>query len=132
MTRALSLTLMCGLALSACDSGPIIGGDNGSIPPIPAYMGPGLYALGDGTQIHLRRRLFEDGTYTDLNNAMEPAGGGTWRTAGGPGDICFDPEGDGPDQEESCWQNDGPEKDRSFTSSRVGGGGFYRVAPLEE
>lgn len=127
-TAAIALTALA--AVTACDDGSETGGKHG-IPPIPAQMGPGLYSVGDGTQIYSRTRLSEDGTYTDLNDAMESVGGGTWRIAG-EDEICFDPEGDGDDQQERCWRNGPFEEDGSFFSNRVDGSERYKVTPLEE
>lgn len=92
-------------------------------------MGPGLYAVGDGTNIYSRSRLNEDGTYEDLDEAGEVVGTGTWTTSGSQ--ICFDPEGDGEDEKERCWINDPAGPDGSFISRRVDGDESYRVNPLE-
>ena len=93
-------------------------------------MRPGLYAVGDGTQIYSRTRLSEDGTYTDLNDALEKVGGGTWEARDGM--MCFDPEGDGEDQQERCWTNGEPDEDRSFLTTRIDSEESYRVTPLNE
>ena len=130
MMRVLAITLASFLALTGCDDGSKTGGKHG-IPPIPAQMGPGLYAVGDGTQIYSRTRLSQDGTYTDHTEAMEPVSGGAWRVTGDD-TICFDPEGDGTDQRERCWQNGPPDANGSFISSRIDGSERYRVTPLEE
>lgn len=92
-------------------------------------MGPGLYAVGDETTIYSRTRLNVDGTYIDLDEAMERVGGGTWEQRGE--EMCFDPAGDGEDQQERCWTNSEPGEDGSFMSTRVDGEGSYRVTPLE-
>ncbi len=127
--RKSHLATLALVALAACEDGSETGGKHG-IPPIPAQMGPGLYAVGDGTQIYSRTQLFEDRTYADFDAAMEAVGGGTWRTDGAT-EICFDPAGDGADDEERCWSNGPPEKDGSFVSSRVGSAERYRVTPLK-
>ena len=54
----------------------------------------------------------------------------TWFSAG-PG-ICFDPEGDGEDQQARCWSNDPPNNDGSFRTQWVDGDEAYTITPLEE
>lgn len=93
-------------------------------------MQPGLYAVGDGTQIYSRTRLSEDGTYSDLNDAGERVGGGTWEVRDDL--MCFDPEGDDAESQERCWTNTEPDPDGSFMTTRVGSEESYRVTPLEE
>ena len=127
--RALALALGSLLALTACDDGGKTGGKHG-IPPIPAQMVPGLYAVGDETTVYSRTRLNADGTYVDLTQELEPVGGGTWVQRGEQ--MCFDPEGDGEDQQEVCWTNSEAGADGSFMSTRVDGKGKYRVTPLTE
>lgn len=93
-------------------------------------MQPGLYATGDGTQIYSRTRLNADGTYIDYNDAMEPVSGGTWEEREGL--MCFDPEGDGEDQQEMCWTSSEPQEDGSVISTSVDGSVSYTVTRLEE
>ena len=76
--------------------------DDTAAPASGAAMVPGLYEVGDETTVYGRTRLDEDGTYADLSGD-ETVGGGTWRNDGTA--ICFDPEGDGEDQQERCWIN---------------------------
>ncbi|MEM9084664.1 MAG: hypothetical protein AAGB23_01925 [Pseudomonadota bacterium] len=127
--RIVALVLAPLTALAACDDPSTTGDTEDSIPPIPFQMGPGLYAVGDETTIYSRTRLSVDGTYVDLDEAMEPVGGGTWEQRGE--EMCFDPAGDGEDQQERCWTNSEPGEDGSFMSTRVDGEGSYRVTPLE-
>jgi len=93
-------------------------------------MGPGSYAVGDGTTVYSRTRLEEDGRYFDLDEAGKIVGTGIWN---GKGDtVCFDPAGDGEGLEERCWRNDPADPDGSFFSRRIGGMEHYRVTPLDE
>ncbi|WAT17871.1 hypothetical protein OZN62_13290 [Aurantiacibacter sp. MUD11] len=91
-------------------------------------IGPGLYAVGDETTEYGRTRLNADGTYVDLDGDT-PVGGGTWRTDGET--MCFDPEGDGEDQQERCWTNGPADADGGFLSTRTDGSQSYRVTPIE-
>ena len=93
-------------------------------------MQPGLYATGDGTQIYSRTRINADGTYVDLNDAMEPVANGTWEQREEL--LCFDPEGDGEDQQEMCWTSSEPQEDGSVISTSVDGSVSYTVTRLEE
>lgn len=122
------LPLIAVSCLAACDARET-GGDERSIPPIPAQMVPGLYAVGDGTQVYSRTLIKTDGTYEDLDENGDIVGRGTVADNGDT--ICFDPEGDGKNQEERCWRNDPPDPDGSFVSRRVEGPEHYRVTPLK-
>ena len=127
------LALIGALALAGCggeipdEAAPTEGAE---LIPATQPMGPGLYAVGDGTTVYARTRLSADGTYTDMTEAGETVGGGSWSSREDV--ICFDPEGDGEDQQERCWRNEAPDKDGSFRSLQVDGEGEYRVMPLEE
>ena len=129
---------MRGLAIASIALGLAACGQQAAPEPEPApepakeaspAFGPGLFAVGDGTQIYSRTRLSEDGTYTDFNEEMEPVGGGTWRPDGE--NVCFDPEGEGEDQQERCWRNDPPDEDGSFMTYRLDSSEQYKVTPLE-
>lgn len=93
-------------------------------------MGPGLYAVGDGTQVYAQTRLGEDGTYTDLDADGNEVGNGTWSNEGEA--ICFNPDAPGEAGEKRCWLNDSPDEDGSFITRRVGAEESYRVTPLED
>ena len=99
-------------------------------PEAASVMQPGLYAVGDGTQVYSRTRLQKDGTYVDLNDAGEPVGGGKWAQRGE--EMCFDPHGDGEGQAERCWIQSAPNEDGSFTTTRTDGSESYTVSPLDE
>jgi len=99
-------------------------------PEAPGVMQPGLYGVGDGTQIYSRTRLNEDGSYVDLNDAGEQVGGGSWRQMGD--EMCFDPEGNGDNQQERCWIQGEPNEDGSFTTTRTDGSESYKVVPLSD
>ena len=47
-------------------------------------------------------------------------------------EMCFDPDGDGEDQQERCWIQGEPSDDGSFTTTRVDGSESYMVTPLGE
>lgn len=127
------LALVGALALAGC-------GSEAADDPLPTEgaepaaavqpMGPGLYAVGDETTVYARTRLAEDGTYTDMTEAGETVGGGTWSSSDDV--ICFDPEGDGEDQQERCWRNEAPGEDGSFLSRATEGEEVYKVTPLDE
>lgn len=93
-------------------------------------MGPGLYAVGDGSQVYVRTRLATDGTYQDLDPSGAVVGSGSWSSLDEV--ICFDPAGDGEEQQERCWSNSPPDEDGSFLTTRDDGSESYRVTPLEE
>ena len=117
--------------LAGCNQepGPVLVESQES-PEFVQPMGPGLYAIGDGEAVYVRTRLAEDGTYQDMDEAGTVVGGGTWFSAS-PG-ICFDPEGDGEDQQARCWRNDPPNTDGSFRTQRVDGDEAYTITPLDE
>ncbi len=129
-----SLCLVAPLALVACGSGQDMPTeeDDMMMPEAEAasVMQPGLYGVGDGTQVYSRTRLNEDGTYVDLNDAGEQVGSGNWAQRGE--EMCFDPEGDGEDQQERCWMQSEPGEDGSFTTTRTDGSESYTVTPLSE
>ena len=134
--KILHAALICAtsLGLAACSGAPET--SDGDIPREPAeaasvnLMQPGLYAVGDGTQVYSQTRLNADGSYVDLDDAGEQVGGGTWQQRGNA--TCFDPTGDGEDQQERCWNNDDPNPDGSFTTTRDDGSESYTVTPIEE
>jgi hypothetical protein len=98
-------------------------------PASGAAMVPGLYNVGDETTVYGSTLLNEDGTYVDLNGE-ERVGGGAWRS--NADEICFDPEGDGEDQQERCWINGPVEEDGSLITTRTDGSESYRVTPITE
>ncbi|MEM7779028.1 MAG: hypothetical protein AAF697_01405 [Pseudomonadota bacterium] len=134
MTFRFGMAVAATLALTACAEGtePAPAGDVADeiASQEPGGMQPGLYAVGDGTQVYSRTRVSDDGTYVDLNDAMEPVANGTWEVRDET--VCFDPEGDGEDQQEACWTNGPADADGSFMSTSVDGEQSYRVTPLEE
>ena len=98
-------------------------------PASGAAIAPGLYEVGDETTAYGRTRLNADGTYVDLDGETEVARG-TWRSEGAQ--MCFDPEGDGEDEQERCWTNEPAAQDGSFISTRDDGSQSYRVTPISE
>ena len=94
---------------------------------LPVKMQPGLYEVGDETTAYGRSRLRADGTYTDHDGENE-IGRGTWASTGHL--ICFDPEGDGEDQQVRCWINGPAEADGSFMTTRDDGSQSYRVTRI--
>ena len=101
----------------------------GSAEPTGAVVTPGFYSVGDDTTEYSRTRLDADGTYVDYNEGRE-VGGGTWTAEGAI--MCFDPEGDGEEQQERCWENSPADSDGSFMTTRTDGSGSYRVTRIEE
>lgn len=133
MTRA-ALAGLLTLTLIACNQAPSevsegstseAGNETGVQP-----MVPGFYAIKSDDVVYSRTRLSADGSYTDYDGGDNVVGGGTWSSEGAQ--ICFDPAGDGADQQESCWINDQPGDDGSFVTRLVGGDVSYEVTPLEE
>jgi len=125
--RIAAIAAFSSLVLVGCESSeaPATATPQSSAP----VMGPGTYAVGDGTTVYSRTRLDADGSYYDLDDAGATVGTGTW--SGAEDIVCFDPEGDGENEEERCWRNEAPDADGSFMSRRVGGMEHYRVTPLE-
>ncbi|MFL0356491.1 hypothetical protein ACI5KX_08405 [Erythrobacter sp. GH1-10] len=137
MKNALGLAACVSLGLAACSGETAApdgeaAGDTTDASEIVSVnlMQPGLYAVGDGTQVYSRTRLSEDGTYVDLDDAGEKVGNGTWEQRGEL--MCFDPEGDGEEAQERCWTNGEVDEDGSFTTTREDGSESYTVTPLEE
>ena len=97
---------------------------------VASVLEPGLYAVGDETTEYGTTRLNEDGTYIDYGENDEVVGGGTWRTEAET--TCFDPEGDGEEEQEQCWTNEPPGDDGSFMSTRTDGSQSYLVTPIDE
>lgn len=90
---------------------------------------PGLYAVGDDTTEYAQTRLNDDGTYVDMAEGVV-VGSGTWTSDGAS--MCFDPEGDGEDQQVRCWTNAPPDEDGSFMTTRDDQSMSYRVTPIAE
>jgi hypothetical protein len=122
------------IALSACNqqAGPIEveGKDEAEAAPAVQPMVPGFYAIKSEDTVYSRTRLAEDGSYTDYDAGDNAVGGGSWTSDGAT--ICFDPAGDGENQQESCWINDAPGEDGSFVTRLVDGDVSYVVTPLGE
>ena len=93
-------------------------------------MQPGLYSVGDDTTVYGTTRLNEDGAYVDYGENEEVVGGGTWRTA--EDELCFDPEGEGDEEQERCWTNEPAGEDGSFRTTRDDGSQSYVVTPIAE
>ena len=117
------ITAAAAATLAACSQAPDADEETGFVPR------PGLYGVGDGTTIYSRTQINADGTYVDLNDEG-PVGGGRWAWDGSV--MCFDPEGDGENQQERCWTNGPVAADGSFMTTRVDTGQSYRVTPLDE
>lgn len=117
-------------ALAACGTGP----DRTEEPTISDKgdqpMVPGLYAIESDAVVYSRTRLNEDGSYTDFDGGNNVVGGGQWSSDGAQ--ICFDPAGDGENEQESCWINEAPGADGSFVTRLVDGDTSYLVRPLDE
>lgn len=128
--------LAASIALAACSGGSLepsketVGEENKARAPEATGIQPGLYATGDGTQVYSRTQLNADGTYIDLNDAMGRVGGGTWEQRDEL--KCFDPEGDGENQQEMCWTTSEPNEDGSFVSTSVDGKTSYTISKIEE
>ncbi|MBX7457463.1 hypothetical protein K3152_04315 [Qipengyuania sp. 1NDH17] len=89
-------------------------------------MAPGTFDIVGEDVVYATSELREDGTYIDSAEGQE-VGRGTW-TADGP-NVCFDPEGDGDDQQERCWTNSPMAEDGSFVTTRDDGSESYTVRP---
>lgn len=125
----LAVSIVGIIALAACDQAP----PSEETPEVVAetnVMQPGLYSVGDETTVYGTTRLNEDGTYVDFGESDEIVGGGTWRIEAET--LCFDPKGDGEEEQERCWINEPASEDGSFVTSRVDGSQSYVVTPIAE
>ena len=122
-----ALAAGCGNETSTDTETPIEGSERAS--PAAYVMGPGRYAIegGDGT-VYSQTVVKPDGTYADLDGEGNEVGRGTWRDERGL--ACFDPDGDGPDQQERCWTNSALAEDGSFTSTRDDGSESHTLRPI--
>ena len=100
------------------------------VSPAAYVMAPGRYSIegADGTA-YSQTLLRTDGRYIDFDTDGVEVGGGTWRDYRGK--ACFDPEGDGEDEQERCWINSALAEDGSFTTPRDDGTDSYTVRPLD-
>lgn len=130
----IALPLLAAVALVSCgESAPadeLLPPEAEVLEAVPQPMVPGLYAVGDGTQVYAQTRLGEDGNYTDFDADGNAVGNGKWSNEGEA--ICFDPDAPGEAGEKRCWLNDAPDDDGSFITRRVGAEESYRVTPLDE
>lgn len=119
-------------ALSACGAPPEIdeAADDSSPAASPAayVMGPGKYAIGSEETGYATTEVNADGTYIDRDADGAPVGRGTWRDDRGM--ACFDPSGDGPEEQERCWTNSELKEDGSFVSTLEDGSASYTIRPL--
>ncbi len=122
------------IALSACNQQNeptgVEGKDEAEVAPTVQPMVPGFYAIKSEDTVYSRTRLSEDGNYTDYDAGDNAVGGGSWTSEGAT--ICFDPAGDGENEQESCWINEEPGEDGSFVTRLVDGDVSYVVTPLGE
>ena len=128
---------LCALAaiatLAACDQSAPPAEEAAETPAMEVttpVIQPGLYSVGDETTAYGTTRLNEDGTYVDYGENDEVVGGGTWRTSADL--LCFDPEGDGEEEQENCWANEPAGEDGSFRTTRDDGSQSYLVTPIAE
>ena len=127
----IAVSIIAVAALAACEQAEPPAPESAAIEEAsPAVMQPGLYSVGDETTVYGTTRLNEDGTYVDYGENEEVVGGGTWRTA--DDELCFDPEGDGEEEQERCWTNEPAGEDGSFVTTRVDGSQSYLVTPIAE
>lgn len=124
-----ALAAGCGSETTADVEAPTEAGEAPS--PAAYVMGPGKYAIegGDGT-VYSQTVVNPDGTYADLDAEGNEVGRGTWRDE--RGNACFDPDGDGPEQQERCWTNSALAEDGSFTSTRDDGSESYTIRPIRD
>lgn len=92
----------------------------------PAVGGPGTYEVtyADGSVGMLTTS--EDGTFSATIG--DQTGSGTVSEADGK--VCFDPEGDDPEQPTMCWTSSAPAEDGSWTSTSDDGE-TVTVRPVE-
>ena len=127
-----TLAILASLALAACGqaSGPEPQPE--STPqaeaPSPEFytMGPGTFDIVGDNVVYATTELREDGTYIDSAEGQE-VGRGRWKVDGPQ--VCFDPEGDGEEQQERCWTNSPMSPDGSFVTTRDDGSESYTVKP---
>ena len=127
-----TLAIMAPLALAACSQASEPEPQAEAAPqaeaPSPEFytMGPGTFDIVGDNAVYATTELREDGTYIDSAEGQE-VGRGRWKVDGPQ--ICFDPEGDGEDQQERCWTNSTMSPDGSFVTIRDDGSESYRVKP---
>ena len=131
MKLRLTFFASAALAIAACNApepdGTQRGGGEGSAPADTDFvMVPGVYEMVGGDVVYSRTEIRPDGVYVDSADGKE-VGRGTWSVSGPK--SCFDPDGDGPDQQERCWTNGVPAEDGSFLTTRVDGSESYTVRP---
>ena len=127
----LTIAAASGCALAACDvpapADTDLTEDEGTEAAETGFvMTPGTYEMVGADVVYSRTEIKPDGTYVDSANGEE-VGRGTWSVSGST--SCFDPEGDGDDQQERCWTNGTPAEDGSFVTTRVDGSESYTVRP---
>lgn len=121
------------LCLAACTQadeetpGDIAAEADTAVAPEFFTMGPGIYDIegGEGV-VYATSELRADGTYVDSAEGQQ-VGNGRWSVDGPK--VCFDPEGDGEDQQERCWTNSPIAEDGSFVTTRDDGSESYTVRP---
>ena len=132
MKIGLTLAALASLGLAACsgtDADKAAAPDEDAVnsEPTAFVMTPGAYEIVGDNVVYSRTDVMPDGTYVDSAEGKE-IGRGTWSVSGAK--SCFDPEGDGPDQQERCWTNSAPSADGSFTTTREDGSESYMVRPV--
>lgn len=130
MIRTAAATLTLALAACGQGAGDDLPEEDEADTVVVQPMVPGFYAIESADRIYSRTRLHEDGSYTDYDGGNNAVGGGQWSSEGAQ--ICFDPAGDGENEQESCWINEAPGEDGSFVTRLVGGEMSYVVRPLGE
>lgn len=127
----LFIASIAAILATSCGSsdGNDVSEDTTAVAAEPDYytMGPGIYDIegGDGI-VYATSELHDDGSYTD-RAGEEVVGQGTWTAEGAK--VCFDPEGDGEDQQERCWINSPMSEEGKFVTTRDDGSESYTVSP---
>lgn len=133
---AVGLTLLA-LFVSGCDQQPadnystvVAERSDDALSPAGFVMAPGKYVVesSDG-ELYSETELRSDGTYSRLDTEGKKIASGTWSDRRGK--ACFDPQGDGPKEQERCWTNSALAKDGTFTTTGVDGTDSYTVRPLK-
>ena len=130
----LGVALLAASALAGCGESAYNPGEaadsDGQQVSADQPMGPGLYTINSRDRVYSRTRIHPEGTYTDYDGGGNVVGGGKWSAEGAL--ICFDPNGDGEDEQESCWISETPSGDGSFVIQLADGDTRYTVVPQGE
>ncbi|MXO59562.1 hypothetical protein GRI89_08410 [Altererythrobacter salegens] len=88
--------------------------------PMPGAEWVGTYTEAGDNGATVTTVISADGSYTEGDGA-EMNEAGKWSMDGE--NVCFDPDGDGADQQKRCYSVTKPDESGKFTATEVGGDG---------